>query len=90
VSGYVRYRRQQRGSAGSVAMRGLKYVSWGDTTGYAVAAKAYVRALMAQGVSLSWTPMLTGRNPRRLMWGATGPMPRWLRCATGRSITTRC
>lgn len=41
-------------------MRGLKYVSWGDTTGYAVAAKAYVRALMAQGVPLSWTPMLTG------------------------------
>jgi glycosyltransferase involved in cell wall biosynthesis len=43
-------------------MRGLKYVSWGDTTGYAVAAKAYVRALAAQGVPLTWAPMLAGRN----------------------------
>lgn len=43
-------------------MRGLKYVSWGDTTGYAVAAKAYVRALIAANVPLTWSPMLTGRN----------------------------
>lgn len=41
-------------------MKGLKYISWGDTTGYAVAAKSYVRALAEQGVPLTWTPMLTG------------------------------
>ena len=43
-------------------MQGLKYVSWGDSTGYAVAAKAYVRALIDTGVALTWTPMLTGDN----------------------------
>lgn len=47
---------------GVSSMRGLKYVSWGDNTGYAIAAKAYVRALMGRGVPLSWTPMLTGSN----------------------------
>ncbi|MCQ4296210.1 glycosyltransferase [Pseudomonas stutzeri] len=41
-------------------MRGLKYISWGDTTGYAVAAKAYVRALVDAGVVLTWTPMMPG------------------------------
>lgn len=43
-------------------MRALKYISWGDTTGYAVAAKAYVRALMDAGVALTWTPMIRGRR----------------------------
>ena len=43
-------------------MQGLKYISWGDTTGYAVAAKAYVRALDDAGLALTWTPMLTGAN----------------------------
>lgn len=41
-------------------MQGLKYVSWGDTTGYAVAAKAYVRALGEAGVALTWAPMMPG------------------------------
>lgn len=41
-------------------MTGLKYISWGDTTGYAVAAKAYVRALARAGVNLTWTPMMPG------------------------------
>lgn len=43
-------------------MRGLKFISWGDTTGYAVAAKAYVRALVDAGVNLTWAPMLSGRR----------------------------
>ncbi len=38
-------------------MRGLKYVSPADTTGYAVAAKAYLRALEAAGVPLQWAPL---------------------------------
>lgn len=38
-------------------MRGLRYVSPADTTGYAVAAKAYLRALQRAGVPLQWTPL---------------------------------
>lgn len=45
-------------------MRGLKYISWGDNTGYAVAAKSYVRALVSSGASLTWTPMLPGPRLR--------------------------
>ncbi len=47
-------------------MRGLKYISWGDTTGYAVAAKAYVRALVDAGVELTWAPMLPGEDRYQL------------------------
>lgn len=47
-------------------MRGLKYISWGDTTGYAVAAKAYVRALVDAGVELTWAPMLPGADRYQL------------------------
>lgn len=43
-------------------MRGLKFVSWGDTTGYAIAGKAYVQALIEAGVNLTWTPMLPGER----------------------------
>lgn len=43
-------------------MRALKYISWGDNTGYAVAAKSYVKALMMAGVDITWTPMLTGEG----------------------------
>lgn len=43
-------------------MKGLKYISWGDTTGYAIAAKSYVRALIDAGVNLSWVPMLPGEG----------------------------
>jgi len=39
-------------------MRGLKYVSWADNTGYGIAAKAYVEALANAGVEITWTPML--------------------------------
>lgn len=41
-------------------MDGLKYVSWADNTGYAVAAKAYLRGLARAGVRLTWVPMLPG------------------------------
>lgn len=43
-------------------MIGLKYVSWGDNTGYATAAKAYIRALAERNVPVTWTPMLPGRE----------------------------
>jgi len=43
-------------------VRALKYVSWGDTTGYAVAAKSYVRALAEAGLDITWTPMLSGQG----------------------------
>ncbi|ABM32650.1 glycosyltransferase [Paracidovorax citrulli] len=38
-------------------MRGLRYISPADTTGYAVAAKAYLRALAGAGMPLQWTPL---------------------------------
>lgn len=41
-------------------MHGLKYVSWGDHTGYAIAAKSYLRALMRAEVPLTWAPMMPG------------------------------
>ncbi|MFM2275385.1 MAG: hypothetical protein RL211_1257 [Pseudomonadota bacterium] len=56
-------------------MRALKYVSWGDTTGYAVAAKSYVKALIEAGIDLSWTPMLTGKNLYEVHEGMNWPCP---------------
>jgi glycosyltransferase involved in cell wall biosynthesis len=56
-------------------MRALKYISWGDTTGYAVAAKSYVRALMQAGVELTWAPMMTGRNLYEAYTGTDWPCP---------------
>jgi len=53
-------------------MHGLKYISWGDTTGYAVAAKAYVRGLMNAGVELTWAPMLPGVDSYQLQ-----PVTNW-------------
>ena len=43
-------------------LKGLKYISWADTTGYAIAAKSYVKALSQAGVNLTWTPMLPGKD----------------------------
>lgn len=57
-------------------MQGLKYISWGDTTGYAVAAKAYVRALADAGTALTWTPMLTGENLYESYDGAEWSCPK--------------
>lgn len=39
-------------------MKGLRYVSWADNSGYAVAARGYLRLLQDAGVDLNWTPML--------------------------------
>lgn len=39
-------------------MKGLHYVSWADNSGYAVAARGYLRLLQNAGVELTWTPML--------------------------------
>jgi hypothetical protein len=39
-------------------MRGLKYISWADNSGYGIAAKAYVEALTHASVEIPWTPML--------------------------------
>lgn len=43
---------------GGALLRGLKYISWADNTGYAIGAKAYIKALVDAGVPLTWTPML--------------------------------
>jgi len=39
-------------------VNGLRYVSWADNSGYAVAAKGYLRVLRNSGLELTWTPML--------------------------------
>jgi len=54
---------------------GLRYVSWGDTTGYAVAAKAYLRLLAEAGVPVTWTPMRPGRRRYRAWTGTAWPEP---------------
>ena len=51
----------------------LKYVSWGDTTGYAVAGKSYIRALIDAGVDVTWTPMLTKRGDYEVYEGTDWP-----------------
>ena len=56
-------------------MNGLRYISWGDTTGYAVAAKAYLRLLAEAGVPVTWTPMVSGRRRYRAWAGTTWPEP---------------
>ena len=43
----------------------LEWVSWADTTGYAAAAKGYVRALVQSGVPVRWQPRLPGRRGGR-------------------------
>lgn len=41
-------------------MRGLKYVSWLEPSGYGIAARRYLRGLLNAGVPLTWTPMVPG------------------------------
>lgn len=43
-------------------MNGLRYVSWADNSGYAVAARGYLHLLQDAGVDLTWTPMLPSAN----------------------------
>lgn len=54
-------------------MRGLKYISWGDTTGYAIAAKAYASGLMDAKIELTWAPMLPGVDNYQLQQVSTWP-----------------
>lgn len=56
-------------------MQGLKYISWADNTGYATAAKAYLRALLKTELALSWTPMLPGSNLYEPYTGRDCPEP---------------
>jgi glycosyltransferase involved in cell wall biosynthesis len=56
-------------------MRALKIISWGDTTGYAVAAKSYVRALLNAGIDLTWSPMITGLGIYELYTAQHWPSP---------------
>lgn len=57
-------------------MKGLKYISWADTTGYAIAAKSYVRALIDAGVNLTWVPMLPGEGLYEAQPVTTWPCPK--------------
>jgi glycosyltransferase involved in cell wall biosynthesis len=45
-------------------LRGIKYVSLHEASGYGVAARRYIRGLMKTGMPLTWTPMVRGRG-----WG---------------------
>ncbi len=56
-------------------MRTLKYISWCDTTGYAIAAKSYVRALVDVGVDLTWSPLLTGQGDDEVYVATSFPCP---------------
>jgi glycosyltransferase involved in cell wall biosynthesis len=66
-------------------MRGLKYISWGDTTGYAIAAKTYIRALIDTGVALTWVPMMPGKHSYEAQAATTWPCPK-LTTVCNRSI----
>ncbi len=57
-------------------MRGLKYISWADSTGYAIAGKAYVKALNDAGVPLTWTPMLPGQTGYEAQTLTSWPCPK--------------
>jgi hypothetical protein len=43
-------------------LRGIKYISLGDATGYAIAAKGHIRALVEAGIPVTWEPMIPGRG----------------------------
>lgn len=56
-------------------MQSLKYISWGDETGYAIAAKSYIRALIKAGINLTWTPMLTRKGDYEIQHETSWPCP---------------
>lgn len=56
-------------------MQGLRYVSWGDTTGYAVAAKAYLRAMAARDMPVTWAPMTLDGGAYAVWRGNAWPEP---------------
>lgn len=57
-------------------MRRLKYISWTDNTGYAVAAKSYIRALKEAGVDLIWAPVVADRHGNAEAQAMDGVAPR--------------
>lgn len=57
-------------------MRGVRYISWGDSTGYAVAAKSYLRGLAEAGIPLTWLPMLSGSSRYEVCTATDWPCPR--------------
>lgn len=56
-------------------MRSLRYISWGDATGYAIAAKSYLRVLIKAGIDLTWTPMLTSKGDYEISDETSWPCP---------------
>jgi glycosyltransferase involved in cell wall biosynthesis len=57
-------------------LKGLKYISWADSTGYAIAAKSYVKALVDAGQPLTWVPMMPGKNGYEVQTGVSGLCPK--------------
>lgn len=47
---------------GAGVQHGLRYISFNDDSGYAVAARSYIAALAARGVPISWHPMTDDRK----------------------------
>ena len=45
-------------------MKGIKFISYTGTAGYAIAGYRYLRGLINSGVPVTWTPMVDGSN-----WG---------------------
>lgn len=43
-------------------MKGVKYISLAETTGYGQSAVAYIRALLGVGIPVTWQPMIMTRN----------------------------
>lgn len=43
----------------------VRYISWADTTGYAIAAKSYLRAFHRAGFPVTWSPMLPRKRGYR-------------------------
>lgn len=43
-------------------MKGVKYISLAETTGYGLSAVAYIRALLEAGVPVTWHPWVMGRG----------------------------
>ena len=58
-------------------MRGLKYISWYERSGYGIAAERYLHGLLRAGVPLTWAPMVPGPG-----WGREFHYAPW----TGRTI----
>lgn len=46
-------------------MRGVKFISWSNTTGYALAALDNLRALVAAGTDVWWAPLCNGPDGMR-------------------------